>query len=150
MTSLVAAPVGEVSWHESWRVGFGPLDDVHRELATLLDDVRDCSDAVLLQCIDGLLAHLTAHFAAEDQWMEQTGFPPRQCHMDEHARVIQSAHDVRARVAIGNIEVGRSFASALADWFPGHTDYLDAALAHWMVKQRHGGKPVVLRVRQHG
>ena len=34
---------------------------------------------------------------------------------------------------------------ALMDWFPGHADYLDSALAHWMCKQRLGGKPVVIR-----
>ena len=34
---------------------------------------------------------------------------------------------------------------ALMDWFPGHADYLDSALAHWMCKERLGGKPIVLR-----
>ena len=149
MTSSAKPSAGDVLWREGWKVGFNPMDEVHRELVDFLDVVRQCSDTNLPRCIDGLLAHLSEHFAAEDEWMAQTGFPPRQCHMDEHARVLQSAHEVRAQVALGNTEVGRSFAAALADWFPGHTDYLDAALAHWMVKQRHGGKPVVLRVLQH-
>ena len=39
----------------------------------------------------------------------------------------------------------RRFAEELTRWFPGHADYLDSALAAWMVKRRHGGKPVVLR-----
>ena len=41
----------------------------------------------------------------------------------------------------------RSLAVALHDWFPGHATHLDSALSHWMCKQRHGGKPVVLRRR---
>jgi hemerythrin len=53
---------------------------------------------------------------------------------------------VRQRVDAGDTSaVIRSLAQALADWFPGHADYLDSALAHWMCKRRWGGKPVVLR-----
>jgi hypothetical protein len=37
------------------------------------------------------------------------------------------------------------FAGYLFEWFPGHADYLDSALAAWMTKRRFGGKPVVLR-----
>ena len=28
-----------------------------------------------------------------------------------------------------------AYAQALADWFPGHADYLDSALAQWMAKR---------------
>ena len=37
------------------------------------------------------------------------------------------------------------FVTAVKDWFPGHADYLDSALSHWMFKRRFGGKPMVLR-----
>jgi hemerythrin len=43
------------------------------------------------------------------------------------------------------VATARRFAEELTRWFPGHADYLDSALAAWMVKRRHGGKPVVLR-----
>lgn len=36
-------------------------------------------------------------------------------------------------------------AQALADWFPGQADYLDSALAQWMVKKQLGAIPVVVR-----
>jgi hemerythrin len=45
----------------------------------------------------------------------------------------------------GDAAEGRRLANALAEWFPGHAFHLDSALAHWMVKRSHGGKPVVLR-----
>ncbi|MBS0552175.1 MAG: hemerythrin, partial [Proteobacteria bacterium] len=47
--------------------------------------------------------------------------------------------------AAGNVEVGRDLARALVDWFPGHADYMDSALANWMVKRAHDGSPLVLR-----
>jgi hemerythrin len=42
-------------------------------------------------------------------------------------------------------DVVRDLVEHLADWFPKHADQLDSALAHWMSKNRLGGKPVVLR-----
>jgi hemerythrin len=58
---------------------------------------------------------------------------------------MQSVREVMERVEAGELHHARSLAAELARWFPGHADYLDSALAHWMVKRRHGGKPVVLR-----
>jgi hemerythrin len=52
---------------------------------------------------------------------------------------------VMERARIGDAQVVRSFAEELAKWFPGHADYLDSALAAWMVKRRHGARPLVLR-----
>jgi hemerythrin-like metal-binding protein len=89
--------------------------------------------------------HADAHFADENAWMEKTDFPPKQCHVDEHAAVMQSVHQVLEVVRQGDVAEGRRLAAALADWFPGHAFHLDSALAHWMVKRSYGGKPVVLR-----
>ena len=34
------------------------------------------------------------------------------------------------------------------DWFPGHADYMDSALATWLVKKSHDGRPLVLRRKE--
>ena len=76
--------------------------------------------------------------------MRETGFPPGDCHIDEHAAVLRSAAEVEPLVAAGHVAVGRSFVEELARWFPGHADYLDSALAAWMCKRQYGARPVVL------
>lgn len=53
--------------------------------------------------------------------------------------------DVQQLLAEGDTEVVRELAVALQDWFPGHADYMDSALALWMVKRAHGGAPLVFR-----
>ena len=51
-----------------------------------------------------------------------------------------------ALVQGGNLEIARRLAAGLARWFPpGHADHMDSALAHWLVKRRHGGAPIVLK-----
>ena len=77
--------------------------------------------------------------------MQETDFPPRECHMDEHAAVLHSVAAVEVRVGQGDIAEGPRLAGALADWFPGHAQHLDSARSHWMCTRQLGGKPVVLR-----
>ncbi|HEY9280008.1 MAG TPA: hemerythrin domain-containing protein [Eoetvoesiella sp.] len=125
-------------------LGYGPMDKIHQEFDTLVQYTLTCPDAELAKQIKLLKQHLQEHFQAEDSWMRETSFPAADCHINEHAAVLQSANEVSDQVATGDVSSVRSFAAALADWFPGHADYLDSALAHWMCKLRFGGKPVVL------
>lgn len=128
-------------------LGFAPMDAVHAEFDALVARALAADDTRLHACLLEVDAHLRAHFDAEDRWMRETGFPPGDCHMDEHAAVLRSAGEVEPLVAGGNLAVGRSFLQELARWFPGHADYLDSALAAWMCKRQFGGKPVVLQRR---
>jgi hemerythrin-like metal-binding protein len=135
---------------EQLRLGFDPLDDVHEEFARILEDLLAASDSTLSAALDAMEVHLSQHFSLEDRWMTETAFPPSACHIDEHAAVMKSVHDVQAFLREGRegaIASARGLAEALRDWFPGHATHLDSALAHWMFKRRFGGKPVVLRPR---
>lgn len=135
----------DFKWSDSYLLGYAPMDDTHREFVDLLHGLLNCADGELAARLEAFARHTEAHFADEDGWMARTDFPPRECHADEHAAVLKSVHEVLEVVKQGNVAEGRRLAAALADWFPGHAFHLDSALAHWMVKRSHGGKPVVLR-----
>lgn len=138
-------PAAPLSWSDAFLLGFGPMDATHEEFVRCVTAVQRASAAELPAAMEALASHLREHFAQEDQWMRETGFPPRDCHIDEHAAVLKSVEEVQALLAAGDVDEPRRLADALADWFPGHADYLDSALAHWLCKRRLGGKPVVLR-----
>ncbi len=135
----------ELTWSDALLLGYTPMDDVHEDFVRCARALTDAPDAGLLDALHRMVAHLRTHFAQEDAWMTETEFPPRQCHIDEHAAVLRSGDQVLALAEQGELGPIRGFAAALVDWFPGHADYLDAALAHWMCKRQHGGKPVVVR-----
>ena len=80
-------------------------------------------------------AHAESHFNDELKWMKATDFPSTDCHVDEHNAVLKSVHEVQEVVAKGRFEVARDLARELVRWFPGHADYLDSALAHWVIKK---------------
>jgi hemerythrin len=135
------------AWHDGMLLGYAPMDAVHEEFVLQIDALLRAPAPAILEALDTLTVHAREHFGDEESWMAETDFPARACHAAEHAAVMTSIEGVRRRVAAGEAEAARRLARALADWFPGHADYMDAALAHWMCKRRLGGKPVVVRRR---
>ena len=132
-------------WSDELLLGHPIIDAEHRELVALIGALTSCSDAELGERLQAFVAHASSHFADEDREMAESDFPAAGCHADEHAKVVASAREVIALVGEGDVAIGRRFAQELARWFPGHVAHLDSALAHWLVKRRHGGAPVVLR-----
>jgi hemerythrin-like metal-binding protein len=134
-----------IQWGDEFLLGYGPIDGVHEEFVDLLGRLQGATETELPALLDQFAAHCTAHFEMENGWMLETEFPPRECHIDEHAAVLASVHEVQGLLAEGNVGICRELVAQLADWFPKHADQLDSALAHWMTKKRLGGKPVVVR-----
>jgi hemerythrin len=147
----IEAPVRQsdtsMVWSDARLLGFTPMDDVHEEFYEVVLRLVTCTDANALASIEEFERHAVSHFEQEDEWMRATNFPPRDCHIKEHAAVLKSVGEVKAAVKAGQVkaDVVRDFGAHLFGWFPGHADYLDSALAAWMTKQTMGGKPVVLR-----
>lgn len=134
-----------LQWHDGLLLGYQPMDATHEEFVLCVAALQRASAAELPARLEAFAEHAVRHFGEEDRWMEQTQFPARECHINEHAAVLKSVREVQALLAQGHTEPCRRLAQELAQWFPGHADYLDSALAHWMCKQRLGGKPVVIR-----
>lgn len=122
------------------------MDHTHREFVDCVAALQSAADADLPARLADFERHAVAHFEQEGQWMTSTSFPATQCHIDEHAAVLRSVHEVQALLLEGpKPALVRDLTQHLAAWFPGHADYMDAALSHWMSKRTHGGIPVVLR-----
>lgn len=141
---------GPITWSDAFLLGYPPLDAVHEEFIDTLRAMQIASDDELPACLEAFAAHALGHFEQEDRWMLETDFPSRDCHIQEHAAVMESVAQVRHCVGQGDLAEARRLAEALARWFPNHADYLDSALSHWMCKLRFDGKPVVLRRRPAG
>ncbi|CAB3727398.1 hemerythrin domain-containing protein [Paraburkholderia rhynchosiae] len=135
-----------LAWNDAFLLGYGPMDDTHREFIDCIDAALGASDGEFVIALHALVEHLEQHFSSEKEWMELTEFPAADCHIAEHDAVRRSAHEVVGRLNNGrDVQLGRSFARELARWFPSHADYMDAALAQWIVKRTCGGVPVVVR-----
>ena len=141
---------GSDAWHDGLLLGHGPMDRDHEQLVELIAALQQAAAPDLLQAVDALAVHACEHFDSENAWMVDSDFPARDCHIAEHQAVLRSIAGVRRRVAAGDPAPARVLATELGAWFPAHCDYLDAALAHWLCRQRLGGKPIVVRRQPRG
>lgn len=113
--------------NDKFLLGFDAMDEVHGEFLQLVAALVAATDEQLKSALATIAAHLELHFELEDGWMTQTEFPPRECHIDEHAAVMKSVRDVQGMLVAGEEDgfaTARALAMALEDWFPGHATHL--------------------------
>ena len=121
-----------MEWSESLVLGQGLMDETHREFIELLNRVAAAPDQEMLAVLDEFIRHTEAHFAQEQLWMEQMTYPPLTCHVREHDGVLETAREVRRRVAAGETRFGQVLARAVAEWFSDHAASMDNVLAMYM------------------
>jgi hemerythrin len=134
-----------LEWSDGFLLGYGPMDSVHQEFVECVSSLTKAAEVEMVEKMSQLITHVRHHFDEENAWMIETNFPAKECHIDEHSAVLKSIMEVNDLVLKGDNSQCLRLSQALTDWFPGHADYLDSALAHWMCKQRLGGKPIVIR-----
>lgn len=145
---MSASDSDQFVWTDAFALGYTQMDETHHEFVETVNAMLGASDEAFPAALDVFVEHAKRHFDQEAEWMHSTEFPAAECHIDEHNAVMKSVLQVQEMVKAGHergIEIGRSLAAELVKWFPGHADYLDSALSHWMSKRTYGGKPVVIR-----
>jgi len=123
-----------LAWSDQLAIGQDVMDETHREFVDQLNRVSEAADAAMLAALDDFIAHTAAHFGQEERWMDEIAFPPRGCHRGEHEKVLETVREVRKRVAEGNVQLARTLAEALAEWFPQHATSMDAILGLYMTQ----------------
>ncbi|MET3620133.1 bacteriohemerythrin [Burkholderia ambifaria] len=135
------------AWNDDYALGHGSMDDTHHEFVECVNALLTTSDDDLERALGAFAEHAHRHFGDEDAAMRDTAYGSAGCHIDEHAAVLRSTDEVRAALAEGRPQVVRSFARALAGWFPEHVRVMDQGLARWLVQQQLGASPVFIRRR---
>src|SRR5258706_1862578 len=121
-----------MEWSDTLVLDEGIMDDTHRELRELPNRVEDAQDESMLAALDELIRHGEEHVAQEQRWMEHMTYPPLTCHVKEHDGVLETANEVRRRVAAGETRFGKVLARAVAEWFANHASSMDHVLALYM------------------
>lgn len=121
--------------HDEIFVGFGPIDELHREFQMLLDRLIDCEDADYGQHLLELHEHLLRHCGAEEEWMQQERYEGYGRHRQEHEKLLESLSEVRRRFDAGDLEAVQAFSNDLMPWFAIHAQTMDAPLAEFLKGQ---------------
>jgi hemerythrin len=124
-----------LSWTPELALHDPRTDATHQEFIELLNAAACAAAADKTRCYQALLEHTVEHFAQEERWMLATGISAGHCHFGQHADVLQVMKEIERRALIGEIELIDRMAEALAEWFPGHAQSMDAGLVAHLQQQ---------------
>ena len=117
--------MGTVEWHDGLNLGIREIDDQHKELIAIINQVlKAFKDGENEKSIDLLLKQLREytiyHFSSEEKYMEEIDFPDfnghRQLHLrlKERVKTLQSARFHKEDIGIDEIK------SLLSKWLIHH------------------------------
>lgn len=114
-----------IDWDHGLSVSIPEIDQQHQELVALLNELHQAmgerrSAEALGGIIDGLVDYVATHFATEERYFDQSGYPEAEGHKAEHAAFATKAADFRKGFEEGRVTLSIEVLSFLADWVRNH------------------------------
>ena len=129
-----------VFWDDAYSVGFEPMDNQHKELVKMTNDLfESCkhgattADSAFLKTIKKAVEYARNHFSEEEKYMLQATYPDLSEHRVQHdnfvATVLNAMHDFEAGKT-APIELARF----LKQWLLNHIAVTDKKYSPYMAK----------------
>ncbi|MDR1930134.1 MAG: bacteriohemerythrin [Treponema sp.] len=121
-----------VAWSSTFSVGIKLIDDQHKELLKLTNDLfnhcigdEEAEEAYFKSIIDGAVKYVKVHFATEEKIMLSTKFPGYMEHKREHDRFVLTVVQQVKDFEDGKKFILASFTRFLKDWILTHIAVMD-------------------------
>jgi hemerythrin-like metal-binding protein len=128
-TATLATAPSPMPWTDSLHTGDARMDETHQEFVDMINQILATPEDQQLPVYKAFLNHTVEHFAQEERWMLATGFSADNCHAEHHATILETMRVVEAHYLDSDTTIISRMAEALAEWFPGHANSMDAGLA---------------------
>lgn len=117
-------------FEQAYQLGQAQMDATHREFVDLVNGLEQAQGAAFAAGFAALVSHTRAHFAAELDLMQRSGFPATAEHDAEHRRVLGQLERFAQRVDRGSQLMARAYVrDEVPGWFKLHAITMDSALA---------------------
>jgi hemerythrin-like metal-binding protein len=126
-----------IPWYEALETRHDAMDDDHRRLVELLNQLADRiskrrGHGPCMSLLEEIIGHTKSHFALEQQLMADYRYPRMSRHAAEHAMLVKQAEDFRATFdpdAPGALTQLMHFAEV---WLSFHILFSDKELAQFL------------------
>ena len=114
-----------IEWNDSLSVSVAVIDQQHRKLVALLNELHEAmmekrSAEALGAIIDGLFDYTVTHFATEERYFDQFGYPEAADHKAQHAEFATKATEYKRGFENGSVTLTIEVLSFLTDWVRNH------------------------------
>lgn len=118
--------MNHVTWDSRMATGIRAIDDDHHALVDILNALaaavaRDEGEKAVESALDALAHYVDEHFAREEHFMEQAGYPGMKDHVRQHQRMTTAIHELcdRYHAGAGSVDP-RKVVDLLKTWLIEH------------------------------
>ena len=133
-----------MAWTEKLSVGVGVLDDDHKKLVGMVNELYDAMQAghgkeKLGGILDRLVQYTKFHFSREEKYFAETGYPASGPHKEQHEALTRQVLDVQKKYNAGvAATLSVDVMHFLRDWLVKHIQGSDQSYrAHLNAKGIH-------------
>jgi hemerythrin len=114
-----------LTWGDQYMVNIAEIDAQHKKLFDMVNEMHDAmragkGDDVIGRTLDGLLGYVKTHFATEERYMTQHGFPEYAAHKKEHEDLTAKALDLHKQFKEGKPVLSFDVMDFLKTWLQNH------------------------------
>lgn len=127
-----------MQWNDKLSVGIAVIDADHKKLVGMVNDLYDAVSAgkgadKMGRILDGLIDYTKSHFAREEAFFAQHGYPESAAHKKEHADLARQVLDVQAKYKAGATStLSLQVMNFLKDWLLKHIQGSDKKYAPFL------------------
>jgi hemerythrin len=112
-------------WNNSLAIGIASIDAQHQQLVSYLNELYDAMTAkkgpeVTGRILSQLVDYTVKHFAHEEQFFAQTGYPDSAAHIKEHNDLKQKVGEFGKSFAAGKATINAELMNFLRSWLMTH------------------------------
>jgi len=139
-----------IEWNENYSLGIDPFDDHHHHLIDLLNTTYDDitagePEAHLASVLDELIDYACYHFAAEENWMKENGYPQAAEHVQMHDRFSLKIVSMDNEYSAGSHHLSLELVTFMKEWLLNHILKADADYAVF-IAQKNAGQGIALEL----
>ena len=122
-----------LEWKPEYSVGVASMDDEHREMIGLINDVyvklgATTDAATIEECLEEIFTTISMHFALEERMMRDSGYEEYEDHKDDHEELLDEIRELMDEF-VADADKGASLLEErLSAWFGRHFSSFDARL----------------------
>jgi hemerythrin len=123
-------------WSDDLSLGTEKIDNQHKELLCILNDLHDVYDTANRQsaaeaCLMKMKNYMKVHFTDEEQFMKDIGYPEIQAQKEEHKAFTDKVSDYDI-MQIMSYTPYQDMLSFLKEWFINHIIANDMKIADFL------------------
>ena len=127
------------TWTEELSVGYGLIDEQHKELFSRYNDLLNaCKEGkgreAIIPVLDFMIEYVTRHFAEEEQFMKQYDYPEMNEHINEHKELFKHVNAVYKELQDkgATVSVITSINHSMCSWLIRHVKQTDVKLGRFL------------------